>query len=219
MKKTLLIAALLVSGLVAASAQTNTPAPVQLTADQLAKVDNSIQTLLPLVPAKYQGLIAGAILLLTVAGKFGRAVVGWKSGGLWGALKAVFAGGGTAVKLLFLLALPALLLTGCAGQQVIETASGSGFKGTLAVPVPYGGGATLIGASLTVGAWKSATVVQASNSVVSVVQVTDGAQTLSGSVQTNSTAGIIATEHDVNALATTTNATVTVTNGAATLNK
>ena len=109
------------------------------------------------------------------------------------------------------------LLTGCQ-NQIVEAASGSGVKTSVAVPIPMSGGQTLIGASLTVGSWKSVTVVQPSNAVVTVVQTTIGAQTVSGSVVTNAQAGLGATQYDNNVLATGAGK-ATITNNAATLNQ
>ena len=81
---------------------------VTLTTAQVQKLDDSITGLLPLVPSKYQGVVAGAILLLALASKLGRVYSGWRAGGFMGALRSVFTGSSTAIKLLFVIGLCSL---------------------------------------------------------------------------------------------------------------
>ena len=84
---------------------TNFPVPVMtdenstgvwsLTPEQVTQVNQAITTLIPLVPAKYQAMVAGGILLLTLACKIGRLIVGWRASGFSGGVKAVFTGSAT----------------------------------------------------------------------------------------------------------------------------
>ena len=103
---------------------------------------------------------------------------------------------------LLCIALPllAINLTGCAGIQFTETASGSGAKMGAAIPSPFGGG-QIVGMNLIVGSWKSSTIVQPTNSVISVAQVTRGQQNISGAA-TNGSAGILAGEFDATVIST-----------------
>lgn len=73
-------------------AQGATNAAFQLTPDQIAKLDNSIQSIVPLVPAKYQGAVASAIAILGLLAMAGRLIVGWKNNGLFGAFSGLFGG-------------------------------------------------------------------------------------------------------------------------------
>ncbi len=113
-------------------AGSNDLAIVQLTPDQIAKIDNSIQSIVPLIPGKYQGAVASFIAVLGLLAMAGRILVGWKNNGFFGALSGLFGGtnspssppavsqsprasGGT-MRCLFWLLIPAtagLLLTGC----------------------------------------------------------------------------------------------------------
>ena len=154
----LLFGAILLCGL-SASAQTATSAGVTLTAEQASQLDNSITTLIPLVPGKYQGLVAGGILLLTLASKLGRVIVGYKAGGWLGALKSVFTGSATAAKLLVCLALPAVLLfgAGCRSYQTINHQSGLGLH--LILPVGYNGN-NVFQMEMALGSFKNTQIVQ-----------------------------------------------------------
>lgn len=92
MKTKLLLLALALA-VFTASAQTN--AGVTLTPDQVAKLDNSINSLIPLIPAQYQGAIASAIAILGLLAMLGRVLVGWRNNGLFGAIAGLFAGTNT----------------------------------------------------------------------------------------------------------------------------
>ena len=69
-----------------------TNAGVQLTADQIAKLNNSIDSIVPLLPAQYQGLVAKLIALIALLAMAGRVVTGWRTSGLFGALAGLFKG-------------------------------------------------------------------------------------------------------------------------------
>ena len=185
-----------------AVAQTNS---VQLTPDQVAKLDNSIQSIVPLIPAKFQGTVASAIAVLGLLAMAGRVIVGWKTSGLFGALAGLFGGtnssktvinavtppsdgygsptpakGASLLKLLLLLALPALLFTGCAGTQVVNASKGTGLD--LDLPLGYNG-ANLFELKMKVGQFLTTTAVQpvGTNKLyspsVSVASATDGSVT------------------------------------------
>ena len=240
-KWTLIIGVAALLATVSTFAQTNPPAAAPaLTPAQIDNLGNGLNAVLPLLPAKAQSVLVGLVTLLGVIATVGRLLHGTVLGDLvaWVLPKFThglvfgtnapteFAGappppkGATQLKsflLIGLLAGAVGLLTGCQ-NQIVEAASGSGVKTSVAVPIPMSGGQTLIGASLTVGSWKSVTVVQPSNAVVTVVQTTIGAQTVSGSVVTNAQAGLGATQYDNNVLATGAGK-ATITNNAATLNQ
>ena len=76
----------------AATAQTATNATPALTPEQIASVDNSIQSLIPLVPAAEQHLIVSAILIMSLLGHVGRVIQGYRTGGIPGAISGLFAG-------------------------------------------------------------------------------------------------------------------------------
>ena len=221
MKKLFTLCAALLSGCAMAPAQSNQV--VTLTPEQLAKLDGSINSLVPLLPASFQPYIATALSILAILAVIGRVIVGAKNGGFFGAIAGLFTGTNTPqpanvtkgatqlanlVKVFLLVALPALILTGCAGTQFSEAASGSGAKMAASVPSPFGGG-TIIGMNLIVGSWKSTTIVQPTNSVVTIAQVTRGQQNLSGSA-TNG-AGITSGEFDATVISTGTG-TAAITN-------
>jgi len=164
-----------------AHAQTNT-APVTplaqgLTPEQLAKVDSSIQTVVPLLPASAQKYVAAGIGLLSILAFAGRAVVGWKTGGFWGAFRGVFGGTNTLKLLLLGAMIPAmLLLTGCNTVQVVDFSKGTGLDLTL--PLGYNG-ANVFELRMKVGQFYTATAVQpvSTNSVfVPQVAMASGTQ-------------------------------------------
>ena len=85
----LLIAALGVACLSMSAADTNN---VQLTPDQIAKVNDAVDTGLSLIPAKYQGAVTSVIAILGALATLGRLVRGWQLGGFFGAIGGLFHG-------------------------------------------------------------------------------------------------------------------------------
>lgn len=127
-----------------------------------------------------------------------------------------------------LLALPALLLTGCRTSQVVDNSDVNGVDMGATVPIPFAAGQSFLAISLRAGDIKHNTIVQptCTNGQISVgevqiVQNTYGRGAVSGSSgasgSTNGAAGLSAISHDQNAIST--GGTVSSTNGAIYLNK
>jgi hypothetical protein len=113
-----------------------------------------------------------------------------------------------AVKLLIGVAIPALLLSGCANTQVIDNTSGTGLNTSASVPIPYSGGQSLLMVKLTAGMWKNSAIIQPvstnrlSGPSVSIAQYTKGSASTTASASTNSSAGIVGASVDVNLITT-----------------
>jgi hypothetical protein len=234
MKLKLLLAVCLSFVACVAIAQTNDAVGVALTADQVANLDNSINALIPLVPAKYKGLLVGLVLLWGIAAHAGRAYIGYKTGGIFGAIKAMFGGSATVtapdpapqagpykkVGLLLLVSCSLLALPGCKTYGVTDNTSGEGLNAEMSVPIPYSGGETLLGLKVTCGLWKNSAIVYPTSSnrlyapCVALVQATRGSTTVSANagVSTNGDADVIAGAWDLNQVAIG-EAAVTNTNG------
>jgi hypothetical protein len=234
------LAALLLLEIICGSAmaQTNAEAaaPVILTPDEVATLDNSINALIPLLPAKYKGVFVGLVLLVGIAGHAGRAYLGWKTGGFFGAIKAMFGGSATVsapdpapesgpykkVGLLAFVLVASLALPGCKTYGVTDNTSGEGLNTEFTVPIPYSGGETLLGLKVTAGLWKNSAIIYPTSSnrlyapSVALVQATRGSTTVSANAgtSTNSNAAVVAGAWDANQIAigeaaiTTTNDTL-----------
>lgn len=242
MKNKLIILTIFILGLLCYAARsqdttTTNTGKATLTADQLATVNKALLTGIAQLPAKDQDTVNLIVKCLGAAMIAGRLLYGFAKGGFWQACHGLFTGsntpnppgnipkGATLLKCLALVALPALLLTGCGTTQVMTTSSGSGFKGQAAVPLPIpGANMSVLELALTVGAWKNNTVVQpvSTNSqlyvpAIAVTQKTRGNQNVSGTTgsNTNAGAGIIAGEFDETTIITG-NAIAKTTDSAAT---
>lgn len=105
--------------------------------------------------------------------------------------------------LLVCLVVGSVVMVGCKSEQMIMNTSGSGLNTDLSVPVP-GTTTTVIGMKLTLGTWKSTSIIQpvATNLVyvpsTSIANHTVGSQSLFGSVSvsTNTSATLDAVEQD-----------------------
>ena len=158
-----------------ATAQTNAAPPAaQLTPANVTDINN----LLPLLPASWQPLIVKALAILGTLGVIGRVIIGFKNGGIFGVIAGLLGGtntpkpagagqntqGAGAAKLrglglLFCLALPCLMLTGCGSvpHQYVDNESGTGLKAK--IPVGYNGN-NIFELDLTVGTFKHTSMVQ-----------------------------------------------------------
>lgn len=149
----------------------------QLTPEAVAAINN----LMAFLPASWWPGVALVIGIIVKFGILGRLFIGWRTGGLRGVISGLFGGtnvpkqhtimaeeagygaptppkGAELLKLLFVLALPALLLTGCAGpHQYVANESGTGMK--LKLPVGYNGN-NVFEIDLTVGTFKNTALVQ-----------------------------------------------------------
>ena len=84
MKKLLLIVAAF-AVVTIANAQTNVPPTgLQLTPEQIQKLNGGIDALVPLIPAEYTPAAIKVIGWLGTLALLGRVFVGWKNGGLFG---------------------------------------------------------------------------------------------------------------------------------------
>lgn len=212
----ILVVLLLACFTATAIAQAVAPPPA-ITSDQVAQLDNSINTLIPLVPAQYRGALASAIAILGFVALLGRAVIGWRNGGLFGAIAGVFGGTNTpatppatppaqaeaaktpkqaSLTILFLLCLPCLLLCGCGTTQVVTVSKGTGLDAD--IPIGYNG-ANVFELKLKIGAFMNTTAVQPTSTnglhapSVSVASTTDGTvstPTLTGSTSSNGVANV-----------------------------
>lgn len=113
---------------------------ITITPEQAVKLNDSITSILPLIPTKYQGYVAGAILLVGLLAKAGRLYTGYKVGGWTGALRAVFTGSVTAstpdpaaqsapykkVGIIAILLITSLAFTGC--TSVLNCPTGKVFS-------------------------------------------------------------------------------------------
>ena len=105
--------------------------------------------------------------------------------------------------LLVCLVVGSVVMVGCKSEQMIMNTSGSGLNTDLSVPVP-GTTTTVIGMKLTLGTWKSTSIIQpvATNLVyvpsTSIANHTVGKQSLFGSVSvsTNTSATLDSVEQD-----------------------
>ena len=105
--------------------------------------------------------------------------------------------------LLVCLVVGSVVMVGCKSEQMIMNTSGSGLNTDLSVPIP-GTTTTVIGMKLTLGTWKSTSIIQpvATNLVyvpsTSIANHTVGKQSLFGSVSvsTNTSASIDSVEQD-----------------------
>ena len=178
---------LLVCSAITALAQSVIP-PQAITSDQVAQLDNSINTLIPLVPAQYRGALASAIAILGFIALLGRAVIGWRNGGLFGALAGVFGGTNTpkplsataqtdapviaqkqesasktprAASLLILMigTIAVVFLSGCKGTQALNNVTGNGGNMQIIVPIP-GTTSSLLQAGVQFGIYKNTSLIQ-----------------------------------------------------------
>jgi hypothetical protein len=154
---------------------TNTAAPdvgLQLTPDQVAKLNGNIDSVLPLIPAAYTPLALKILGWIGTLALLGRVIVGWRNNGLFGVIAGLFGGtntpknNGTAngkppgALLLLALALPAcLLFTGCGTipHQYMDNESGTGLKAK--IPVGYNGN-NIFELDLTIGTFKHTGIIQ-----------------------------------------------------------
>jgi len=65
---------------------------VQLTPDQIAKLNGSVDSLVPLIPAQYQAWAVRGIALIGLLAMAGRVVIGWRNNGIFGVFSGLFAG-------------------------------------------------------------------------------------------------------------------------------
>ena len=92
MKKTTALLTLLALSLTLAGAQTNTAAVTQLTPEQIQKLGQSLNDLLPLVPPTWQPMVLHALALIGVLGVLGRVLSGFLRGGVLGVISGLFTG-------------------------------------------------------------------------------------------------------------------------------
>ena len=145
-----------------ADAQTETNS---IPAADIAKMDSSINSFIPLVPAEYQPMVVHGIAIRGFLAMVCRAVVGWRNNGLPGVIAGVFGGTNTpqsavtaspvkgASGLTGRLGLLALFLglalcfgvTGCGTTyQTTEADPCKRIGCRFGIPIPYSGGETLL---------------------------------------------------------------------------
>ena len=170
----LTVAAMLAVFTVAAGAQTTNAAVAQLAPADVTNINN----LLPLLPAEWQGVIIKTLAIVGTLGFLGRAIVGFKNGGIFGVIAGLLGGtntpkpadqnqlsqGGGAARLrglglLLCLGSSAFLFTGCGSipHQLVDNESGTGLKAK--IPVGYNGN-NIFELDLTVGTFKHTSMIQ-----------------------------------------------------------
>jgi len=187
----------------ALSGQAQTNDTPTLTTQQLASVDNSIQSFIPLIPGQYKGLAATVVLGLAFIAQLVRVYVGWRHSGFFGAIKALFAGGSSLSKTVpILLCAACLSLCGCAGTAVSNTSSIYGGTTHIGLPIPFSGGVSFLSGDVSVGLIKNSTIVApvSTNRLylppMAVLQATRGKASGSGANGTNQGINIADSTYD-----------------------
>ena len=151
-----------------------TNAVIEITTNQLATVDNTVNSVLALIPANQQHTFNLVVSLLASVAFLIRAYVGWQTSGFWGAVKGIFAGTNTPADVtrtpkqtsllpaILILGATCFLFTGCAtqqnaGHQIINNETANGLK--MKLPLGYNGN-NIFELDLAIGDIKTTTVVQ-----------------------------------------------------------